>query len=101
MHSTLFLAVQLLSRLVRNRFYGINLNQNVVLQQIRYGKKEGTPWNRLFKISIGGMIITALGFVPGKRILNFNFVPEAKYLIEMLGYYPSILTIEVLGHKWI
>ncbi|KJA23707.1 hypothetical protein HYPSUDRAFT_39540 [Hypholoma sublateritium FD-334 SS-4] len=62
-------------------FYGINLNQNVVLQQIGFAGKEGTPWNRLFKISTGGIIITALGFVP--------------------GYYASILTIEILGRKWI
>ncbi|GLB45269.1 putative sugar (and other) transporter [Lyophyllum shimeji] len=62
-------------------FYGINLNQNVVLQQIGYDGTTGTPWNRLFKISTGNMIITALGFVP--------------------GYYASILTIEKLGRKWI
>jgi len=79
--STLFLAVRPLIRLVRDRFYGINLNQNVVPQQIGYDGQEGSPWNRLFKISTGGMIITALGFVPGKKILNFNFIPEAKYLI--------------------
>ncbi|RDB24357.1 putative metabolite transporter C2H8.02 [Hypsizygus marmoreus] len=62
-------------------FYGINLNQNVVLQQIGYDGSDGSPWNRLFKISTGNMIITALGFVP--------------------GYYASILTIEKLGRKWI
>lgn len=62
-------------------FYGINLNQNVVLQQIGYDGKTGSPWNRLFRISTGNMIVTALGFVP--------------------GYYASILTIEKLGRKWI
>ncbi|KAF8956358.1 phosphate transporter [Flammula alnicola] len=62
-------------------FYGINLNQNIVLQQIGYDGKTGTPWNRLFKVSTGGMIITALGFVP--------------------GYFASVLTIELLGRKWI
>ncbi|KAF8073324.1 inorganic phosphate transporter [Lyophyllum atratum] len=62
-------------------FYGINLNQNVVLQQIGFDGAEGSPWSRLFKISTGNMIITALGFVP--------------------GYYASILTIEKLGRKWI
>ncbi|KAF8630853.1 hypothetical protein AX17_005212 [Amanita inopinata Kibby_2008] len=62
-------------------FYGINLNQNVVLQQIGYDGKHGSPWERLFKISTGNMIITALGFVP--------------------GYYATILTIEKLGRKWI
>ncbi|KAF8968784.1 phosphate transporter [Flammula alnicola] len=62
-------------------FYGINLNQNIVLQQIGYDGSTGTPWERLFKISTGGIIITALGFVP--------------------GYYATVLTIEILGRKWI
>lgn len=62
-------------------FYGINLNQNVVLQQIGFDGKSGTPWERLFKIATGNIIITALGFVP--------------------GYYATILTIEKLGRKWI
>ncbi|KAI0744307.1 MFS general substrate transporter [Daedaleopsis nitida] len=62
-------------------FYGINLNQNVVLQQIGFDGNNGSPWNRLFKIGIGNLIVTALGFVP--------------------GYYVSILTIEKLGRKWI
>ena len=62
-------------------FYGINLNQNVVLQQIHFDGKSGSPWNRLFKIATGNLIITALGFVP--------------------GYYVTVLTIEKLGRKWI
>ncbi|KAI6159849.1 major facilitator superfamily domain-containing protein [Pisolithus thermaeus] len=60
-------------------FYGINLNQNVVLQQIGYAGTTGTPWEKLFKVSTGNIIITALGFVP--------------------GYYVSVLTIEKLGRK--
>jgi PHS family inorganic phosphate transporter-like MFS transporter len=62
-------------------FYGINLNQNVVLLQIGYAGKTGTPWEKLFKVSTGNIIITVLGFVP--------------------GYYVSVLTIEKLGRKWI
>ncbi|TFK37800.1 phosphate transporter [Crucibulum laeve] len=62
-------------------FYGINLNQNVVLEQMGFAGKEGTPWERLFKVSTGNIIVTALGFVP--------------------GYYATILTIEILGRKWI
>lgn len=63
------------------RFYGINLNQNVVLQQIGFAGTTGTAWTRLFKIAVGNMIITALGFVP--------------------GYYVNVLLIEKLGRKWI
>ncbi|EPQ54923.1 inorganic phosphate transporter [Gloeophyllum trabeum ATCC 11539] len=62
-------------------FYGVNLNQNVVLQQIGFDGSSGTPWERLFKIAIGNIIVTALGFVP--------------------GYYATVLTIEKLGRKWI
>ncbi|KAJ7222764.1 MFS general substrate transporter [Mycena haematopus] len=62
-------------------FYGINLNQNVVLQQIGFDGSSGSDWEKLFKISTGNIIITALGFVP--------------------GYYASILLIETLGRKWI
>ncbi|KIP07902.1 hypothetical protein PHLGIDRAFT_23820 [Phlebiopsis gigantea 11061_1 CR5-6] len=62
-------------------FYGINLNQNVVLQQIGFDGKSGQPWERLFKIATGNLIITALGFVP--------------------GYYVTVLTVEKLGRKWI
>ncbi|KAH8083788.1 phosphate transporter [Cristinia sonorae] len=62
-------------------FYGINLNQNVVLEEIGFDGKDGTPWNKLFKIGIGSIIITGLGFVP--------------------GYYVTVITIEKLGRKWI
>ncbi|KLO05379.1 MFS general substrate transporter [Schizopora paradoxa] len=62
-------------------FYGINLNQNVVLQQIGFDGSSGTPWTRLLKIGVGNVIVTALGFVP--------------------GYYVSVLTIEYLGRKFI
>lgn len=47
------------------RFYGINLNQNVVLQEIGFAGTTGTAWEKLFKISTGNLIITVLGFVPG------------------------------------
>ncbi|KAJ7191304.1 MFS general substrate transporter [Mycena pura] len=62
-------------------FYGINLNQNFVLQQIGFGGTTGTTWNKLFKITTGNIIVTALGFLP--------------------GYYATVLTIETLGRKWI
>jgi len=62
-------------------FYGINLNQSVVLQQIGFAGKNEPEWQSLFHIATGNLIITALGFVP--------------------GYYVTILTIEYLGRKWI
>ncbi|KAJ7075608.1 inorganic phosphate transporter [Mycena belliarum] len=80
-HAKLLLGTCMCWFLLDIAFYGINLNQNVVLQQIGFDGKDGSAWEKLFKVSTGNIIITALGFVP--------------------GYYASILLIEKLGRKWI
>ncbi len=51
--------------LLSPRFYGVNLNQNFVLEQIGFQGTTGTPWQKLFKIATGSLIITVLGFIPG------------------------------------
>jgi PHS family inorganic phosphate transporter-like MFS transporter len=79
-------------------FYGINLNQNVVLQQIGFDGKTGTAWEKLFKVSTGNIIITALGFVPGEEHI-LPLLCCLNWTVE--GYYASILLIEKLGRKWI
>ncbi|KAJ7622606.1 major facilitator superfamily domain-containing protein [Mycena polygramma] len=80
-HAKLLIGTSVCWFLLDIAFYGINLNQNVVLQQIGFDGKTGSAWEKLFKVSTGNIIITALGFVP--------------------GYYASILLIETLGRKWI
>ncbi|KAJ7764229.1 major facilitator superfamily domain-containing protein, partial [Mycena metata] len=80
-HAKILLGTCLCWFLLDIAFYGINLNQNVVLQQIGFDGKTGTPWEKLFRISTGNIIITVLGFVP--------------------GYYATVLLIETLGRKWI
>ncbi|KAJ6518544.1 inorganic phosphate transporter [Mycena vulgaris] len=80
-HAKILLGTCLCWFLLDIAFYGINLNQNVVLQQIGFDGSTGTPWEKLFKISTGDIVITALGFVP--------------------GYYASVLLVETLGRKWI
>ncbi|KAG8880262.1 hypothetical protein FRB97_000974 [Tulasnella sp. 331] len=61
-------------------FYGINLNTNQVLTEIGYdGKTGNTAWEKLHRLAVGNLIITALGFVP--------------------GYYVTVLTIEYIGRK--
>ena len=64
------LLTQLMLILYPPRFYGINLNQNIVLQQIGFDGKTGTAWERMYKIGVGNLIITALGFVPGSPLLQ-------------------------------
>ncbi|CUA71144.1 Putative inorganic phosphate transporter C8E4,01c [Schizosaccharomyces pombe 972h-] [Rhizoctonia solani] len=80
-HARMLIGTALSWFLVDIAFYGINLNTNVVLQQIGFDGSGNNTWHKLFRISTGNLIITALGFVP--------------------GYYVSVLTVEYLGRKFI
>ncbi|KAG6807989.1 hypothetical protein H0H92_005797 [Tricholoma furcatifolium] len=98
-HAKLLIGTSVCWFLLDIAFYGINLNQNVVLEQIGFDGKSGTPWERLFKISTGNIIITALGFVPGT--IYILAIHSMQLTLSLLGYWVSVLTIEKLGRKWI
>jgi len=51
--------------LVDVAFYGVNLNQSVVLERIGFQGVGGTAWHKLSRLALGNLIITALGFFPG------------------------------------
>ncbi|KAG6853429.1 hypothetical protein C0991_004429 [Blastosporella zonata] len=81
-------------------FYGINLNQNVVLQEIGFDGKKGTPWERLFKISTGNIIITALGFVPGYWMTVFTIEKLGRKVIQIQGFLFAALFLGILAGKF-
>lgn len=45
-------------------FYGINLNQSIVLEEIGYGK-GATPFENLWNIAVGNIIVNSAGYLPG------------------------------------
>lgn len=45
-------------------FYGINLNQTVILTKIGYGK-GATPYETLHKTAVGNIIVQVAGYLPG------------------------------------
>ncbi|KAG4428917.1 hypothetical protein IFR05_015604 [Cadophora sp. M221] len=45
-------------------FYGVNLNQGIILSQLGYGKGK-TAWATLHNLAIGNIIASAAGFLPG------------------------------------
>ena len=66
--------------LVDVAFYGINLNQSVLLTAIGFSKGK-TEYDTLLKNGYGNLIIAAAGYVP--------------------GYFLTIYFIEILGRRWI
>ncbi|KAF4580540.1 hypothetical protein EYR38_003139 [Pleurotus pulmonarius] len=64
------------------RFYGVNLNQNFVLEQIGFQGTTGTPWQKLFKIATGSLIITVLGFIPAAILAaKFHSLSKVAFII--------------------
>ena len=61
-------------------FYGLNLNQSVLLAAIGFSKGK-TEYDTLLKNAYGNLIIAAAGYVP--------------------GYFLTIYFIEILGRRWI
>ena len=61
-------------------FYGLNLNQTVLLTDIGFAKGK-TEYDTLLKGAYGNLIIAAAGYVP--------------------GYFLTIAFVEVIGRKWI
>ena len=66
--------------LVDVAFYGVNLNQSVLLADIGFSKGK-TEYDTLLKNGYGNLIIAAAGYVP--------------------GYFLTIMFIEILGRRWI
>ncbi|KAG8880261.1 hypothetical protein FRB97_000973 [Tulasnella sp. 331] len=82
-------------------FYGVNLNQNVVLQEMGFdGKSGSTPWEKLYKLGIGSLIVTALGFVPGyyATVLAVEYVGRKK--IQLMGFLMEALFLGILAAKF-
>ena len=45
-------------------FYGVNLNQSIILSRIGYGK-GATPYETLWNTAVGNVIVLSAGYLPG------------------------------------
>jgi PHS family inorganic phosphate transporter-like MFS transporter len=81
-------------------FYGINLNTNVVLAEIGYAGSTGTPWEKLFKVATGNIIITALGFVPGYYVTVLSIETLGRKPIQLMGFLMEALFLGILAGKF-
>ncbi|KAL2313827.1 putative metabolite transporter C2H8.02 [Schizosaccharomyces pombe] len=79
-HAKLLIGSALSWFLLDIAFYGINLNQSVILQEMGFNKGVN-EYHILQKNAIGNLIIAVAGYIP--------------------GYWVSVVLIEVMGRKWI
>ncbi|KAG9011527.1 hypothetical protein FRB94_008096 [Tulasnella sp. JGI-2019a] len=83
------------------QFSGANSNQNVVLQEIGFdGKSGSTPWEKLYNLGIGSLIITALGFVPGYYVTVLTVEYVGRKNIQLMGFIMEALFLGILAGKF-
>lgn len=83
--------------LVDIAFYGINLNQSVVLSYIGYGGTSGDTYDKLFAVATGNIIITALGFLPGYYFTLFTIDIVGRKGLQFMGFAMTSLFLGILA----
>lgn len=69
-------------------FYGLSLNQSIVLSAIGFAPDAATtsPWETLWKQAIGNLIISLLGSLPGYYVTVFTVERLGRKTIQIIGF---------------
>ena len=79
-------------------FYGLNLNQSIVLEAIGYGDKEGqTPYDSIWNKAFGNLIIAGIGTVPGYWVSVLLIEKIGRKPIQLLGFAVNALGLAVIA----
>ncbi|KAF0463572.1 inorganic phosphate transporter [Gigaspora margarita] len=78
-------------------FYGIGLNNNIILKQIGFLGDGTDPYETLFKASVGNIIIALLGTVPGYWVTVFTIDLWGRRPIQIMGFACLTALFIVLG----
>lgn len=77
-------------------FYGLNLNNSIVLKAIGYSDGDN-PYEVLFKTSLGNIIINLMGTVPGYWVTVFLVDKIGRKPIQFLGFGMLTVIYLILG----
>lgn len=78
-------------------FYGINLNQSIVLNAIGYSPKGASPFDTLFSLGVGNMMIALMGTVPGYWISVALIEKMGRIRIQVMGFVMLTILFVILA----
>ena len=69
-------------------YYGLTLNQSVVLSAIGFASdsNKDSPWQTLWKLGLGSLIIALLGSLPGFYVTVFTVERLGRKTIQIIGF---------------
>jgi len=78
-------------------FYGLSLNQSVVLSAIGFAPTNTTPWETLWKQAIGNFIIILLGSLPGYYVTVFTVERLGRKKIQIIGFTMEVILFTIVA----
>ncbi|EXJ77962.1 hypothetical protein A1O3_09121 [Capronia epimyces CBS 606.96] len=94
-HAKVLFAVSMSWFLYDIAYYGVNLNQSIILSKIGYGTAS-TPWGTLWNTAVGNVIVSSAGYLPGFYI--GVFLPDVVGRVR-LQFWAS-LVVAILYAIW-
>jgi len=86
-------------------FYGLGLNSSIILNAIGFGPvSHGTPneqiWNSLWNVSVGNIILSIAGLIPGYWV-TFLFIDWwGRKPIQLMGFVALTITLSIMGFAY-
>ncbi|CAO3596218.1 unnamed protein product [Absidia cylindrospora] len=77
-------------------FYGLGLNNTYILSAIGYAKKD-TPFETLWANTVGQIIITCLGSLPGYYLTVFTVEKLGRRKIQIMGFAMTTILFTILA----
>ncbi|KAI8073833.1 major facilitator superfamily domain-containing protein [Gongronella butleri] len=77
-------------------FYGLGLNNTIILNAIGFSSKP-TPWETLWSNAVGQIIITCLGSVPGYYFTVFFIERWGRRKIQIMGFTLTTILFAILA----
>ncbi|KAG9311541.1 hypothetical protein JVU11DRAFT_7746 [Chiua virens] len=62
--------------------------------------RRGTPWEKLFNLAVGNIIINVLGFVPGYYVTLLTIEKLGRKVIQLQGFLMAALFLGILAGKF-
>ncbi len=80
-------------------FYGLSLNQSIVLSAIGFAPDSSTtpPWETLWKQAIGNLIIVLLGSIPGYYVTVFTVERLGRKKIQIIGFTMEVILFTIVA----
>ena len=80
-------------------FYGLSLNQSIVLSAIGFApdSSKTSPWEVLWKQGLGNLIIIILGSLPGYYVTVFTVERLGRKKIQIIGFVMEIILFTIVA----